>query len=136
MSEGIIDVIAGVAQWISKFQFVCDIFEGVSKSSPDDPDRACSVQRLIYDAKAIFILLFGAIHGVVVAPIVMLERILNSTICVTVTDSLSPTCLRFVHFLLGVMVSLMLFIFVPRLLKAVVARIKALISELKREHAD
>ena len=40
MAEGVFEVIAGIATWISKFQFVCDLFEGVSKTSPDDPDRS------------------------------------------------------------------------------------------------
>ena len=39
MAEGVFEVIAGVASWIAKFQFVCDVFEGVSKTSPNDPDR-------------------------------------------------------------------------------------------------
>ena len=66
--------------------------------SPSLPfPRPCSVQRLVYDAKAVLLLLFGSIHdgvtrltsgaasslgAVFVAPLVIVERLLNANICV------------------------------------------------------
>jgi len=148
MSEaGVLDVLAGVAQWLAKFQFVCDLFEGVSKTSPQDADRPCSVQRLVYDAKAVLLLLFGSIHdgvtrltsgaassvgAVFVAPLVIVERLLNANICV---NSLSPTCIRLVHFLLGLMTSAVLFYFLPRFIKAVINLVVNLVRQT-RAHAD